>query len=245
MHAVTPTRSTPRTTGSRRTLRTLVATLLLTICAGPLLAAHPADASPAPKHVSLTARTTEPLPVFAARGDEQAVGVLSPTTEFGTTRVLLVTKRKGAWLRVRLPDRPNGSTGWIRARDVELRQVFDAIDIDLTARRLRWQRNGETVLETPIAIGAPDTPTPTGRFYITDLLDTPDGGAYGPYAAGLAAHSDTLSEFGSGDGQIGIHGTNDPSSIGQAVSHGCIRVPNDVITRLVTTLQLGTPVTIR
>ena len=199
----------------------------------------------APKVEHLTARTSQPLPVYLARGDADPVGVLQGTTEFGTIRVVLVIKQRGDWLKVRLPDRPNGTVGWIREHDVELRTVTDAIDIDLEARSLRWTRAGELVLETPIAVGAPDTPTPTGRFYVTDLLDTPDGGAYGPYAAGVAAHSDELSEFGSGDGQIGVHGTADPSSIGQAVSHGCVRVPNDVIEQLATSVPLGTPVTIR
>jgi hypothetical protein len=193
----------------------------------------------------LTARTAEPLSVYSRRGDHDPVSVLAPSTDFGTTRVLLVTRRHGRWLQVRLPVRPNGSQAWVRVRDVELRPVADAVVVDLTARTLSWTRAGVEVLRTPIAVGAPDTPTPTGRFYLTDLLDTPDGGAYGPYAVGLSAHSDQLTEFGGGDGQIGVHGTSDPSSIGAAVSHGCVRVPNDVITRLATSLPLGTPVTIR
>jgi hypothetical protein len=193
----------------------------------------------------LTARAAEPLPVYAQRGDHDPSSILAASTDFGTTRVLLVTKRRGHWLKVRLPVRPNGSTGWVRTRDVELRPVADTVVVDLTARTLTWTRAGIMLLQTPIAIGAPDTPTPQGRFYVTDLLDTPDGGAYGPYAVGLAAHSDELTEFGGGDGQIGLHGTSDPSSIGQAVSHGCVRVPNDVIVQLATSVPLGTPVTIR
>jgi hypothetical protein len=193
----------------------------------------------------LTARTTAPLPVYSRRGDQEPLSVLAPTTDFGTTRVVLVTQRHARWLQVRLPIRPNGSTGWVRARDVELRPVTDLVVVDLTARTLTWTRAGVEVIRTAIAVGAPDTPTPTGRFYVTDLLDTPDGGAYGPYAVGLSAHSDQLTEFGGGDGQIGVHGTSDSSSIGAAVSHGCVRVPNDVITRLATSVPLGTPVTIR
>ena len=69
-------------------------------------------------------------------------------------------------------------------------------------------------------------------------------GAYGPFAFGLALHSDTLSEFGTGDGQVGIHGTNAPGTVGGDVSHGCIRVANAVVTRLARRLPLGTPVTI-
>jgi lipoprotein-anchoring transpeptidase ErfK/SrfK len=99
------------------------------------------------------------------------------------------------------------------------------------------------VLETPIAVQK--YPTPAARFFVTDLLDTGEGGgAYGPYAVGLSAHSDVLTEFGGGDGQVGIHGTNDQSSIGRPVSHGRVRVANDVITRLATTIPIGTQVTI-
>ena len=230
-----------------RSIAALAVTIL--ISTSPAVAAHAAEPSGAPAKRAavsrLTARTANPLAVYAQRGDDAPVTTLTPTTEFGTTRVVLVVRRRGAWLKVRLPERPNGATGWVRARDVELRSVTDAVVVDLTSRTLTWRRGGRRVLETTIAIGAPDTSTPTGHFYVTDLLDTPDGGAYGPYAIGLAAHSDTLSEFGGGDGQIGLHGTNDPSSIGQSVSHGCVRVPNDVIVQLATSMPLGTPVTIR
>jgi lipoprotein-anchoring transpeptidase ErfK/SrfK len=102
------------------------------------------------------------------------------------------------------------------------------------------------VIDTPVAIGSQENPTPAGDFYVTDVIDTANaGGAYGPYALGLSAHSETLSEFAGGDGEIGLHGTNQPASIGNAVSHGCVRVPNDVVVRLVGMLALGSPVTIR
>lgn len=144
-----------------------------------------------------------------------------------------------------LPTRPNGSTASVRTRDVSRFLVRDQLRVDLAARTLTWTRDGQIVLETPVAIGAPATPTPVGAFSVTDLLDNADdSGAYGPYALGLSAHSDTLSEFAGGDGQIGIHGTNAPWSIGQGVSHGCVRMPNDLITRFATSLPLGTPVTI-
>ena len=94
-------------------------------------------------------------------------------------------------------------------------------------------------------MGAADAPTPTGAFYVIDKLATGDpDDTYGPFAFGLSAHSDVLTDFAGGDGQVGIHGTNDPGSIGEAVSHGCIRVPNDVAVVLEERLHLGTPVTI-
>jgi lipoprotein-anchoring transpeptidase ErfK/SrfK len=106
--------------------------------------------------------------------------------------------------------------------------------------------DGDTaVLTTPVAGGTDDNPTPTGQFYVVDKLDTGDpSGPYGQFAFGLSAYSDVLTEFAGGDGQVGIHGTDDPSSIGQAVSHGCVRVPGEVAQRLSETINLGTPVVI-
>jgi L,D-transpeptidase catalytic domain len=71
-----------------------------------------------------------------------------------------------------LPERPNGSTGWVRAADVDVEHVDHEIRIDLAARALRWTERGNVVLETPIAVGSQKYPTPAGRFFVTDLLDT-------------------------------------------------------------------------
>jgi lipoprotein-anchoring transpeptidase ErfK/SrfK len=194
----------------------------------------------------VSVRAAAELTVYALPSRSAATTVLPATNEFGTRTVLMADARKGAWLQVLLPTRPNGSFAWVPRSQVEVRALHDAVTVDLAARTLTWTRDGVVVLETPVAVGTDDTPTPAGRFSVTDLLDnTDDAGAYGPYALGLAAHSDTLSEFAGGDGQIGLHGTNEPWSIGQAASHGCVRVPNDVVAQLATSLPLGTPVTIR
>lgn len=215
---------------------------------------------PAAQHTDAAAPTA-PAPVAAgapvARANANTVSVLDAprpgarvrelagASDFGFRRAFLVVGEEGEFLEVLVPERPNGSTGWVRAADVEIEHVDHEIRIDLGARTLRWTEHGNVVLETPIAVGSQQYPTPTGRFFVTDLLDTGESrGAYGPYALGLSAHSDVLTEFGGGDGQVGIHGTNDPSSIGRPVSHGCVRVANDVITRLATTVPIGTQVTI-
>jgi lipoprotein-anchoring transpeptidase ErfK/SrfK len=153
----------------------------------------------------------------------------------------------GAWLEVAVPVRPNGTRGFVRRDDVELARVQQAVWIDLATRTLRLvDVDGTVLLETPVAIGSPENPTPTGDFFITDVIDTGDDGSdYGRYAMGTSGRSHQLTEFAGGDGQIGIHGTNQPSSIGEAVSHGCIRVPNDVAAQLAATLPLGSPVSIR
>jgi lipoprotein-anchoring transpeptidase ErfK/SrfK len=201
------------------------------------------------------ARPEGDVEVFAAPGDSQPATILTATTGFGSARVLLVVDgqdgqdgedehEQEGWLEVALPTRPNGSTGWIRADGVDVEEVPYQLVVDVAARTLTLLDGGETVLTTPAAVGTPDLPTPTGDYYLTDKLATGGDGAYGPFALGLSAHSEVLTEFAGGDGQVGIHGTDDPSSIGQPVSHGCVRVANDVITRLADLLPLGTPVTV-
>jgi hypothetical protein len=166
----------------------------------------------------------------------------NPTAQ-GTPLVFLVRGRRGRWLRVMLPSRPNGSEGWIRADAVELRSDPYSVLVDLRRRHLVVRDASRLVLAAAVGVGRAATPTPSGLYYVTELLRQPDpGGLYGPWAFALSAHSSVLSHFGGGDGQVGIHGTDDPSRVGQNVSHGCIRVRNRVIERLAAILPLGTPV---
>lgn len=210
---------------------------------------EPAASDDEPVGPGLVVRAAGDLDVYDDPGADAPSLTLPATTSFGSPRALLVTAVGDAdadgWLEVLLPVRPNGSTGWIRDDAVELHTVDVRVAVDLDARELTVLEGDEVVLSTPVAIGNADHPTPTGTFYVTDKLDTADpDGPYGPYALGLSAWSDVLTEFAGGDGQVGIHGTNVPSSIGQAASHGCVRVANDVIEQLVALLPLGTPVTI-
>jgi lipoprotein-anchoring transpeptidase ErfK/SrfK len=194
---------------------------------------------------TIVARADAALDVRAEPDGAEVIATLPPTTTFGSPRALGVLEQRDGWLHVAVPVRPNGTTGWVPADGVQLVSVSHALTVDLAARTLTLTDAGEVVLTTPVAIGTEEFPTPTGTFYVVDKLDTgDDGGAYGPIALGLSGFSDVLTEFAGGDGQVGIHGTNDPGTIGEAVSHGCVRVPNDVIVRLAEELPLGTPVTI-
>src|SRR5439155_10204022 len=112
-------------------------------------------------------------------------------------------------------------------------------------RRLSFYRGGREVFETSVAVGSPSTPTPIGRYYVNQLLQPESsGGPYGPAAIGVSAFSNVLTGWAQG-GPIGIHGTNEPWSIGRAVSNGCIRVRNPVLRRLFAAARAGTPVVIR
>lgn len=161
----------------------------------------------------------------------------------GAPLTFLQLERRAGWLKVSLPVRPNGSTGWVRADQVTVRAVPWRLVIDQGAHALRLHRDGRLVRTYPVGVGRGSTPTPVGTFYLQVLVATgsPDG-AYGPYAFGLSGFSDVLTSFNGGDGVIGLHGTNQPGSVGQDVSHGCIRMYNADITQLARLLPLGTPV---
>jgi len=164
---------------------------------------------------------------------------------FGEQRVFLVKSRRPGWEQIYLPLRPNGSTGWVEDRNVELALDDYAVNVSLSARKVTVYKDGVLIDSFQAAIGTSATPTPRGHFYIDELLVQPNpGGVYGPYAFGLSAFSDVLFGFGGGPGQIGLHGTNDPAGIGTGVSHGCIRLDNAEITKLAHLLPLGTPVDI-
>ncbi len=149
------------------------------------------------------------------------------------------------WLEVRVPVRPNGVTGWIRTADAELTRNPYRIELDVGRYELTIYRDDEPILVTTVGIGTGSTPTPRGEFYLIELLRPPDPtGVYGPYAYGLSGFSNALTSFNGGPGLIGIHGTNQPELLGGNVSHGCVRVDNDVITEMSEFLPLGTPVSI-
>ena len=204
---------------------------------------------------SVVAEAAVPTMVARAAPDPAAAVVsdfVNPT-EVGAPLVFRAvdeTQQSGPaspdWIEVHLPIKPNGATGWVRRSEVRLSNNPYRIEIDRAGFSLKVFESNELWLETPIAVGTGNTPTPVGEFYLLELLAPPDPtGAYGPYAFGLSGFSEVLQNFGGADSAIiGIHGTNDPGSLGTSVSHGCIRLENDVIEQLATTLPLGTPVQI-
>ena len=150
------------------------------------------------------------------------------------------------WVKVLMPVRPNGSTGWVRASDFVFRPIDLRIDIDLGDRRLTLLRKGKRVRSWTVAIGTPENPTPTGRFAIAEVIPTGDPKAFlGPLVLPITGFSDTLNEFAGGNGRVAIHGTSEPELIGQRVSHGCIRMRNADVQALTRLVRGGTPVIIR
>lgn len=171
---------------------------------------------------------------------------LSNRSPAGAPRVFVVLAESGDWLQVLLPIRPNGSVGWVRRNDVDVTSVSHRVVIDRATHRVQVFDSDQLIVDDAVAVGKPSTPTPAGQFFVVELLQpTNPNGAYGPYAFTLSGYSDVYQTFGSGDGAIGLHGTNEPQLIGRDVSHGCVRVGNNVVRNLATLLPLGTPVLIR
>src|SRR5258708_2137153 len=164
--------------------------------------------------VPLRAATTKgnDIPVFAAPdANTLPMDMLPKLTGYDLPRTVLAFDQYQNWLHVYLPTRPNSSTAWVKATDVNVSAPLEwQIRVSLADHHLWLLHNGVVDFETGVAIGSDQYPTPTGTFYITDPLDlhkTPNLG-YGVFALGLSGHSDVLTEFGGGDGQIALHGTN-------------------------------------
>ena len=146
-----------------------------------------------------------------------------------------------AWYRISIPGRPNGRTGWVPAASVEVKPILKEIVIDRSERRLEFRDHGKLVLRTTVAVGAPGMPTPLGLFYVVARY-VPDNSFLGSFAFETSAYS-SLSEW-PGGGVVGIHGTSLPHLLGQAVSHGCVRVANEAILKLRRLVPVGTPIRI-
>lgn len=162
--------------------------------------------------------------------------------------VLRVTRDAAGreWLQVRLPQRPNGSKGWISADGTLAGEARWAIDISRARRRASIYRDGRPVRAFEVVVGKRSTPTPLGRFFVAERVRQPRGSSLGPWVLATSAYSNVLRQFGGGPGQIGLHGrTGLPGALGTAASHGCIRFSDAAIAWLARRARAGTPITIR
>jgi lipoprotein-anchoring transpeptidase ErfK/SrfK len=187
------------------------------------------------------------LAVYGSPGATEPSQVLPAINELDSPLALLTTAAVRDWYQVLLPTRPNGATAWVPASAVSVSVPQHRVEVSLSGYELKVVSIADdaVVMTSPIGIGAPSSPTPSGLFFVRDHFPTEGAGhPYGPFAFGLSGHSDVHTQFGTGDGRIAIHGTNQPSSIGAAVSNGCPHVPNDVVLALIPYLPLGTPVLI-
>jgi lipoprotein-anchoring transpeptidase ErfK/SrfK len=231
------------------------AAILAALAAAPAPAADPAT-SELPARPSATLSTTAKIMittnVYAQPGKRIKLRLPTHASWGGGPHVLLVLDArmyKGkAWLRVALPDRPNGSSGWIRQDFVRLSTTPWRITINRETHLVTVYREGRKQRSFQAVIGKPATPTPRGLYAIYEKLAQADPkGFLGPWALHLTAFSDVLFNYGGGPGRVAIHGRDGTSladPLGSSASHGCVRVDDVNIIWMAHVIPLGTPVLI-
>ena len=206
---------------------------------------------PAPPPPPVPARTTiavvtGPVP-YSAAPDGAPVGTIPVGSWWGDTKSLPVIAEAPGWLEVRLPQRPNGLTGWIPSGRALLTSTTYGVLIDVTSHRLRLYQEGVPVLDVPAGTGTADDPTPLGHFYVMDVAPS-EGPGWGPFIVDTNAHSEAIVSWeGSGDAFTAIHGPLGADAAigtaGGAISHGCVRLHDADLAQL-SPLPPGAPVVI-
>ena len=227
--------------------RMLVAAAALVLTAVPAHAATPAAVSaPTPK-LAYTAKI-----VFKQPGRHVKLTLPTHAAWGGGPHVLLVLDTRDykgkTWLRVALPDRPNGSSGWIREDFVRLKTTSWRVSVSRATHLVTVYKNGHKQRSFSSVIGAPATPTPRGLYAVYEKLAQPNPkGFLGPWALHLTAFSNVLLNYGGGPGRVAIHGRDGASladPLGSDRSHGCIRIDDANVRWMARVVPLGTPVLI-
>jgi lipoprotein-anchoring transpeptidase ErfK/SrfK len=168
-------------------------------------------------------------------------------SDFRPQEMLAVRKATGSdgmvWYRVSVPMRPNGTYGWIPANTVSLRPTHSQIVVNIRTRTIDIYRFGKHKWHGKVAVGAPGRETPIGHYFVAARFVPYRDPFLGVFAVETTAYS-KLTEW-PGGGVVGIHGTDLPQLLGQAVSHGCVRVSNTTARHLRTLTPLGTPIWIK
>jgi hypothetical protein len=239
------------------TTRTAVLALVLTAVIPATAAAAAPPANP-PGMVRLSderlttkwAHTADLQPVFSRpSGSARQVARLHLLTEDGFAEVYLVlskwTNPQGnTWLKIRVPKRPNGLTGWVRESALgQLHTVHTLLRVNKHTLRVTLYDRGRKRFSARIGVGKASTPTPSGHFWIREKFRVGGHTLYGPRAIGTSAYAPYLTDW-PGGGVVGMHGTDQPSLIPGRPSHGCIRLRNVDVLKLYRLAPKGTPIDI-
>ncbi len=204
--------------------------------------------APQPAHViahvrkgSVVALRTRPFGKVLAR-----VGGL---TRFGSQRALgVVSSREGRWLAVTEPGVAGNRAVWVDAQagGLSFSRTALELEVDLSERTLMLRRGASVLRRVSVGVGAFDSPTPTGRFAVTDKLDGRNfSTAYGCCILALSAIQPHLPAGWAGGNRVAIHGTLSSSDYGRAGSAGCVHARDTDLRYLMRMVPLGTPVVIR
>ena len=152
------------------------------------------------------------------------------------------------WVEVELPVRPNGARGWVRSEHFNWSTVSHHIHIDVSDRSVTLYEGNDLVASTRAIVGKPATPTPALQGFLVEKLPNHnqenDSIVLGDWILMLSFFSEALNSFGGGLPRIALHGTHIPERVGEALSNGCIRIPNDIVETIAQRAPLGTAVSI-
>ena len=236
-----------RSSGRRRRLLALP----LAVCS---LVALSVAGAPSARGVAAVPRTQELAALLSSHkvraepsSTSALVGVVPMTTPITRDRTVLpVVARHGRWLKVLLPGRPNGHTGWILRQATLHWATTWRLVVSTSRREVAVYHLGRRVRVFKAVVGKPSTPTPVGTFFVEESVALRSSDVGAPFALALSARSEVLQEFDGGPGQIALHGLSNVGGVpGTAASHGCLRLADAVMRWLVTRVGPGTPVTIR
>jgi lipoprotein-anchoring transpeptidase ErfK/SrfK len=235
----------------RATVKTPTATAGGTAASGDTAAANgagqvsDAPATPAGSKGPQIAVVQKRTGLYAAPGGKR-IKTLATKTEWGNPRVVPVLEQQGDWLRVLVSDLPNGQSGWIKKTGTQIGNDQYRIEVSISKRHITVTHAGRVVRTMLAAVGEQGTPTPTGRYAVTDRINfTDQGSVYGCCALALSAHQPHTAPGWTGKDRIAIHATPTKSTIGTAASNGCMRVSDDNAAWLMNTVPLGTLIEIR
>jgi len=200
----------------------------------------PQDASPV-----VWVRASERVEIRTEPNGGELVENASRRTEFGSPSVFGVLRHEGEWAGIATPSPPNGELGWVKLDPRRLRAGWTrtSIVVDLSERRAEVYEADRLVRSFTVTIGAAESPTPTGRFAVTDTFRGDLSPVYGCCALALSATQPHLPSGWLGGRRIAIHGTTE--ALGVAASNGCLRAADEDVSKLVGRVDLGTPVWIR
>ena len=174
------------------------------------------------------------------------VARVASTTQFGSATTLAVAASRGDWVGLTSTDLPNGKLGWVKRRrrdDLRTTTTHVSLRIDLSRRRLELRRGRKVWRSVSVGIGMPGSPTPTGRFSVTDKLAGANySPVYGCCILALSGHQGNTPAGWQGGNRLAIHGTNNPGSIGVPSSAGCLHADAEDLRVLMRRIPLGTPV---
>jgi hypothetical protein len=217
---------------------------LIAYLAAAVVAASHAAAPPNGTTTALAARPLHGTVVLRARPGGKALVHAGPRGPLGGPLVLGVVGVRGRWVEVTAEALPNGHYGWVEfGRDVAVQPVAWTLRASLSRRELYVLRDGRLVRTIPVGIGAPGSPTPTGRFAVAEKVTGPFGPAYGCCILALTARQPHLPPGWNTriTYYVAIHAG---SGQGAAVSAGCLHATEADIRYLMRTVPLGTPVQI-